>query len=760
MIKHFGKYLILVGITFFTAAPYAPAANDKPGVPESSASSKTAISARTEGQDGKNSSRTLSDFKFPSYLVAKLLQDVHFAQHQISEDMAKEWITMYMQGLDYNRMYFTQADQDSFMQKYAPGLPASTANGDLTAADEIYQVFQQRLKDRYAWIQNRFKKPFDFTADEYFSPDRSKASWPKDNAEADTLWNGRLKYDILGDKLTSKKPNDALKDIQKRYDRTYKLQNELEADDLAQIYLSALASVYDPHSQYLSPDSMEDFNISIKLSLFGIGAVLTTEDGYCTIKEIVPGGPADLDKRLKENDKIVGVAQGDKPYVDVVDMKLRNAVKMIRGEKGSVVRLNVIPADATDPSVRKEVRLVRDKINLSASRAKGQIIDQPALDGKTLKVGVIDISSFYGDADGDIVDGTGDAAHARSVTSDVLDLINQMKAQNIDGLIIDLRKNGGGLLDEAIRLSGLFIDKGPVVQVKDQKGKVRVFDDEKAGVAYKGPLLILTSRQSASASEIFAGAMQNYGRAVIVGDASTHGKGTVQAVIELSRFLQSKQGEPANAGALKLTIQQFYLPNGSSTQNKGVVPDVSLPSPNDYLPIGEASLPHALPWAEVSPATGFKPLVNQPADWAMRLREASQSRVATNPDYKYLREDIDQFRLKLNDKRVSLNENKRLEEKKEKEASLELRKKERLARGATEPKSVPLYLTDATESDKAIAKKLTDPDDEDIAEDTSLADLTRDLHLLESLRILADWMALKANPDTALVAKKAPTPAS
>jgi len=751
MLKTLGFRLFLphfIALLVLTAAPWAPAANDE--------NSKSQIGESAPSKSG----RTLADFRSPEILVSKLLQDVHFAQHPIDQNMAKEWISMYMQGLDYNRMYFTQGDLESFQAKYAPSLATAAGNGDLAAAGEIYSVFQQRLNDRYAWLQDRFKKPFDFTADEYFSPDRSKASWPKDKAEADALWNARLKYDILQDKLTSKKAIDAVKDIQKRYDRTYKLLSELEADDIAQLYLTALASVYDPHSSYLSPDSMEDFNISIKLSLFGIGAVLTTEDGYCVIKEIVPGGPADLDKHLKENDKIVGVAQGDKPFVDVVDMKLRNAVKLIRGEKGTVVRLNVLPADATDPSVRKEVKLVRDKINLSASRAKGEIIDQPGLDGKTLKLGVIDISSFYGDADGDIVDGTGASAHARSVTSDVLDLINQMKAQNIDGLVIDLRRNGGGLLDEAIRLSGLFIDKGPVVQVKDQKGKIRVFDDEKAGVAYKGPLLILTSRMSASASEIFAGAMQNYGRAVIVGDSSTHGKGTVQAVIELSRFLQSQEGTPANAGALKLTIQQFYLPNGSSTQNKGVVPDISLPSPNDYLPIGETSLPHALPWAEVPPAPGFKPLVNLPVDWAARLREASQARIATNPDYKYLREDIDEFRAKLNDKKVSLNENKREEEKKTKDAELDVRKKERLARGTPDPKATVLYLSDATPADKEASKKNLDADDDDSVDDTSLSQLTRDLHLLESLRILADWMALKANPDTALVAKKAPTPAS
>jgi len=763
MIKHFGQYLLLLGITFINAAPFATAAD--PTIPVEQ-ETKTLLPkdaptppSKSDTVGPKTQNRTLADFKFPTYLVSKLLQDVHFAQHPINENMAKDWLNMFMQGLDYNRMYFTQSDLDSFQQKYAAGLAAAAANGDLSAADDIYKVFQQRLKDRYTWIQGRFKKPFDFSGDDYFSPDRSKAAWVKDNAEADLLWAGRLKYDILQDKLTSKKAVDAVKDIQKRYDRTYKLLNELEADDLAQIYLSALSSIYDPHSQYLSPDSMEDFNISIKLSLFGIGAVLTTEDGYCVIKEIVPGGPADLDKKLKENDKIVGVAQGNKPFVDVVDMKLRNAVKLIRGEKGSIVRLNVLPSDATDSSTRKEVSLTRDKINLSASRAKGQIIDQPGLDGKTLKVGVIDVSSFYGDADGDIMDGTGAAAHARSVTSDVLDLINQMKAQNVEGLVIDLRRNGGGLLDEAIRMSGLFIDKGPVVQVKDQKGKITVFEDEKPGVAYKGPLVILTSRMSASASEIFAGALQNYGRAVVVGDASTHGKGTVQAVIELSRFLQSKQGAPANAGALKLTIQQFYLPNGSSTQNKGVVPDVSLPSPNDFLPIGEASLPHALPWSEVPVAAHFKPLVNIPADWANRLREASQSRIATNPDYKYLREDIEDFRAKLNDKRVSLNETKRQEEKKEKEMSTEARKKERLTRGIPTPKSVPLYLTDATEADKATVKK-PESDDDEVIEDNSLIQLTRDLHLLESLRILADWMALKANPDTALVVKKVPTPAS
>jgi carboxyl-terminal processing protease len=743
-------------------------------------------------------------FKAGSILTARLLEQLHFTQHPVDPSMADEWLKSYMQSLDYSRMFFLQGDYDALEKKLAPVMVQQAKEGDVAAALEVYDLFKQRVKARAAWVQDRLKKPFNFGADDYFSPDRSKADWPKTAAEADTLWEERLKFELLQDKLADKpvadadkdkdkpkaadtkgkdgkpvqkdakaatpdkdkdvktadkkaEPEDPVQKLARRYDSSVKLLTEFDEDEIIRNFLSSLTMLYDPHSQYLSPNDLEDFSITIKLSLVGIGAVLTTEDGYCVVKEIVPGGPADKDKQIKINDKIEAVAQGDGIWTDIRDMKLRNAVRLIRGEKGTVVRLKVIPGDATDPATRKEIKLVRDKIDLSASRAKGEVIEQTGPDGKKMKMGVIELTSFYGDgAD----DPSSDGQAKRSVTDDVKELIAKLNAQGIQGLVIDLRRNGGGLLDEAVRLTGLFIDHGPVVQVKDQKGKIRVLEDDVPGVSYKGPLVVLTSRQSASASEIFAGALQDYHRAVIVGDASTHGKGTVQAVVELGRFFPPQDGKQTNAGALKLTIQQFYLPGGASTQNRGVVSDIPLPSPNDYLEIGESSLPHALPWSQVSPAIDEKgPKAKETPAWITELRKLSEKRIATSQDYKYLLEDIERFREKLSEKKVSLNEDKREEEKKEADARADARKKERAARTAQDTKITPVLLDGAVGQDKSTG--LEDELEGKSPEEESLDAFAADLHLMESLRILSDWIGIQIKKqDSAVATTATPPPAS
>jgi carboxyl-terminal processing protease len=739
-----------------------------------------------------------AQFKAGSILTARLLEQLHFTQHPVDPSMADEWLKSYMQSLDYSRMFFLQSDFTDLEKKLAPTMVQNAKTGDVEAALQVYDLFKQRIKARAAWVQERLKKPFDFTKDDYFSVDRSKADWPKTEADADLLWEQRMKFELLQDKLadkpsetdkdkdksaapkgkdakapvkdaktvvTSDKDKDKAADDKKvvedpvqklarRYESSTKLLTEFDEDEIIRNYLSSLTMLYDPHSQYLSPNDLEDFSITIKLSLVGIGAVLTTEDGYCVVKEIVPGGPADKDKQIKVNDRIEAVAQGDGAWTDIRDMKLRNAVRLIRGEKGTAVRLKVIPGSPADTTTRKEIKLVRDKIDLSASRAKGEVIEQTGPDGKKMKMGVIELTSFYGDG-GD--DPGADAGAKRSVTDDVKELIGKLNSQGIEGLVIDLRRNGGGLLDEAVRLTGLFIDHGPVVQVKDQKGKIRVLEDDAPGVAYKGPLVVLTSRQSASASEIFAGALQDYHRAVIVGDASTHGKGTVQAVVELGRFFPPQDGKQTNAGALKLTIQQFYLPGGASTQNRGVVSDIPLPSPNDYLEIGESSLPHALPWSQVAPAIDEKG--NKPTpDWIASLRKMSEKRVATSQDYKYLVEDIERFRQKLSDKKVSLNETKRTEEKKEDDARADARKKERAARVAQDTKITPVLLDGAVGQDKSTA--LEEELEGGGPEEGSIDAFAADLHLMESLRILSDWVGITIKKqDSAVAATNSHPPA-
>lgn len=748
--------------------------------------------------------------------VAQLLQQYHFAKQPLDEARAARWIKAYMEALDYNHMIFYQGDLDLFVEKFAHDLPQRTLRGDTRVAFQIFYAFKQRLDERMQWVFARLKKPFDLTKEDHYEIDRSQANWPKDMADANALWERRLKFDLLQEKMTAlsaakaqkkeQQNNDAnsndkdenganengngaqsnketkegkgvksaeangnkkpLKSreapeqaILKRYERFQKNAQEYDAEDLIQTYLSALASLYDPHSQYMSPTTLDDFAINMKLELVGIGAVLSSEDGYCTIREIIPGGPADLDKRLQVNDKIIAVGQGASgSYLDIVDMKLRNAVKLIRGEKGTIVRLKIIPSDAGDLSARKEISLVRDKIELTAQQANAQIIDQEKADGTKYRLGVIELPSFYGEV------GTADGeTPSSSSTADVELLIEELKKHDINGLVLDLRRNGGGLLDEAISLTGLFIGKGPVVQVRDQNGNVKVRSSTQKTPAYTGPLIVLTSRNSASASEIVAGALQNYNRAIIVGDKSTHGKGTVQAVVELARFMPPITfggNRNARAGALKLTIQKFYLPNGHSTQNRGVVPDISLPSLNDYLKIGEADAPNALPWDEIR-SSRFRVMSLNPPGIIELLHQRSNERVEKSPIFGLIAQDIVKVRERLESGKISLVESKRIEEKKIEEA-----RRDKLKEFQKEyaPKEVKLsyYIIKqgdnkrprVEETDKPLAslarRRSLEPDEEEQeTEDPQSNSYMRDVYLQETINIFTDWLdALKQKTGT------------
>jgi C-terminal peptidase prc len=424
---------------------------------------------------------------------------------------------------------------------------------------------------------------------------------------------------------------------------------EIESLDLAEMFLSTLARLYDPHSTYFSSDTYEDFNIQMRLQLVGIGAMLSLEDDVCVVKEIVPGGPADISKLIKPNDKIISVGQVGAEPVEIIGMKLRKIVDLIRGGKGTKVHLSIQPADATDSSVRREVVLTRDVVKLDSARAFGAIFEVPDAEGNLAPIGVITLPTFYGP------DGSagGPDSEQTSATGDVAKLIAQMQAAGIKGLVLDLRRNGGGLLSEAIDLTGLFIQRGPVVQVQSYYREIKVDEDEDPRIAYSGPLAVLVSRFSASASEIVAGALQNYGRAVVVGDSSTHGKGTVQTVVEMRNVIPSLARAPVKTGAAKFTVQKFYLPSGSSTQLKGVIPDITLPSIDDYLPIGEKDLPHALVWDEI-PSSFFdgKPLAPSVLS---PLRDSSVARQQQLEEFSYLRKSIDFFKSKQEQKQVSLN---------------------------------------------------------------------------------------------------------
>ena len=753
-------------------------------------------------------------------LVQKLLQDHHFAGKPLTEEKAKDWIKAYMESLDYNHAFFLQTDLQAFQNTYATQLSELTQRGDITPAFDIFAIFNDRVRERLAWIKKRLLLPFDFTTAQSYEIDRTKVGWPTDAIAADELWERRLKFDVLREKLVpqskiakeKKKPEETpLTTVTKRYDRLVKNLEEYDSEEITQLYLTALASLYDPHSSYMSVDTLADFAIGIKLALCGIGAVLSSEDGYCVIKELVPGGPADLDARLKVGDKIIGVAQGEGgAFDDIVDMKLRNAVKKIRGPKKTIVRLQVVPVGSS-AGEQREIQITRDEVKLAAQQASAAVYDIPKTEapiqakriasatppaapsppsgswfhelrdrfGKkpeentpslattpttipeilpgAWRIGVIDLPSFYGEVGGAESSASGNGATPRSTSQDVEVLLKKLNQAKVDGVILDLRKNGGGLLDEAVTMTGLFIDQGPVVQVRDGKGTVIQRTDDTAGETYRGPLLVLTGRRSASASEIAAGALQNYGRALIVGEKSTHGKGTVQAVVELGKFLQKPDKSIPQAGAVKLTIQKFYLPNGHSTQNRGVVPDISIPSPLDYMKIGEADLPNALPWDEIGPSR-FSALVLDPSLRVM-LTEKSKERLAHNKDMAFLQVDIEKVRTRLLAGTISLNETTRTEEKKAEDLRNEDRKKiEESIRKSSEPRS-RLVIDDKKGvilSDKDPKKKK--PTFEESADGetegiTDAIDLTETFELKEALNIMGDWLNIEASHRPGTIAK-------
>ncbi|TAL02907.1 MAG: tail-specific protease, partial [Verrucomicrobia bacterium] len=463
-----------------------------------------------------------------------------------------------------------------------------------------------------------------------------------------------------------------------RYHRNLRFFKEWDNEDVMQVYLTALAHVYDPHSDYFNASGSDNFSIGMSLSLFGIGAQLKSEDGYCTIDKLLPGGPAAKSGKIKERDRVVAVAQGDGPFEDVVEMSLNKAVRLIRGAKGSEVRLVLMPA--SDPTSRQTLALIRDEIKLEDQEAKARIIDMPVGDGKAARVGVIDLPSFYA-----TVDLTGERRNSerRSSTADVARLLKKLEAEKVEGVILDLRRNGGGSLEEAIGITGLFIKSGPVVQAKGpgKDSPVAIEEDRDGGKQlYDGPLILLTSRGTASASEIVAGALQDYGRALIVGDISTHGKGTVQNLNPLTPYVRPATPSATNdPGTLKLTIRKFYRAGGASTQLKGVMPDIVLPSIlNVAKDVGERAQENALEW-DTLPSTKFD-RVNLVAPYLAELLRRSNGRVATNRDFVYVREDIEKFRARQEDKTVSLNERERLQEKETDDTRQKARKQELLAR--------------------------------------------------------------------------------
>src|SRR3954447_15459301 len=693
--------------------------------------------------------------------VGRLLEEGHYTHQPLNDEMSRKFLRTYLELLDFSHLFFTQQDVDALTAKYGSTVDDDVLLGNLKPAYEIYDLYQRRVDDRLGKIKQLLKDPVDFKSDASIELSRQKAAWPKDMAEADQLWKGRIASELLQEKLSEHPIEPGPQLVARRYERLARNVHEEDRDEQVKLFLDALAQSYDPHSEYLSKADLKNFSINMGLSLVGIGAMLRTEDGYAKIESLVPGGPAQRAGSIKVGDRITAVAQGTAEFADVRDMRLDKVVEQIRGKKGTKVRLLVIPADSPDPSKRKTIELVRDEIKLKDQEARADIIIKKNENGDPVKLGWITLPSFYADMD----------KHQKSTTKDVLMLLKRLKKENIQGLVVDLRRNGGGSLEEAIALTGLFLKSGPIVQTKGSNGNIVVSSDPDPGVAYGGPLVVLISRQSASASEIFAAALQDYGRALIVGDTTTFGKGTVQTILEIGRFTSLLGSHSDEDGALKLTIQKFYRVAGGSTQLHGVASDIVVPSLSDLPEFGEGALKNALPYDEVTKAKYTKWSDNHSL-FIDQIRRRSEERVKNNPEFHYVMEDMNRLRHKIDENRISLNEDARKKELADDKLRKETRSKERLARNQEEPSiyrvtldtvdkpnlQLIMYPGKLAEAKKNGVTLKVDPEaasdaDSDLVGGTDsqgdskdpVIDPERD----EALNILADFVELSRGPKTA-----------
>src|SRR6266436_200566 len=663
--------------------------------------------------------------------VGRLLEEGHYTHQQLNAEMSQKFLRNYLELLDFSHLFFTQKDVDALTGKYGTALADDVLLGNLKPAYEIYDLYQKRVDERVAKIKELLKQPMDFKTDATVELRREKAPWPKDEAEADELWRGRIASELVQEKLSEHPIEPGPQLVGRRYDRIARNVHEENREEQVKLYLDALAQTYDPHSEYLSKADFKNFNIQMGLSLVGIGAMLRTEDGYAKIESLVTGGPAQVDGRLKVGDRITAVGQGQSEFVDVRDMRLDKVVEMIRGKKGTKVRLLAIPANASDPSQRKSVDLVRDEIKLKDQEARADIIIKKDENGNPVKLGWLTLPSFYADMD----------RHSKSTTRDVLALLKRLKKENIGGLVIDLRRNGGGSLEEAISLTGLFLKSGPIVQTKGSNGNIVISSDPDSGISYSGPLVVLTSRQSASASEIFAAALQDYGRAVIVGDKNTFGKGTVQTILPIGRFASLLGSHSDEDGALKLTIQKFYRVAGGSTQLHGVASDIILPSLSDLPEFGEGALKNALSYDEV-PKAKYTKWSDTHSLFIDQLRRRSEERVKNDPDFHYVMEDMNRSRHKIDENRISLNEDTRKKEVADDKPHLQLIMYPGKLAEAKKNGTVPKVDSDAApDADSDLPDgATTDGDNKD-----PVIDAERD----EALNILADLVQLSNGPKTA-----------
>ena len=598
-------------------------------------------------------------------VISYVLDNNHYRKLKLNDSLSSAILDKYIKELDNNKSYFLSSDLKDF-EKFRFTIDDLTRNENIEPAYEIYNVFRNRYKERMAFVMsNLINQEFDYSIDEYYETDRDKESWANSVSELNDIWRKIIKNQALSLKLTGKNHEEIKEVLKKRYERFNKSVSQFTGEDVFGIYMNSITEAYDPHTNYLSPKASALFKQSMSLSLEGIGAQLQTENDYTKIARIMPGGPAEKSDLIHNNDLIIGVAQGtDGEMVDVIGWRIDEVVKLIKGPKGTTVRINILPSPTGVNGPSKEIVLVRDKIKLEDQEAKRSIINYQS-DGRDLKLGVINLPNFYMDFD-EYQKGN---LEYKSTTRDVKRLIGELQAEGVDGIVMDLRNNGGGSLAEAIDLTGLFIKEGPVVQVKNSAGRVEVGLDDDKQVIYSGPLIVLTNRFSASASEIFAGAIQDYKRGVIVGE-STFGKGTVQQVLDLKRFILDKE----EVGELKLTFQKFYRVTGSSTQHKGVSPDIKLPSALGESQYGESSNPSALPWDVIS-ATPFQKVTDVNDKVLSGLSKSYLDRVKFDNSLKKYVAETEELKKNLAQTKISLNESVRKVEMEEAEKSKALNEK-------------------------------------------------------------------------------------
>ncbi len=581
-------------------------------------------------------------------VVMSLIRHEHLSKHTLDDEISERGLESFLKTLDPMKMYFSQSDADDFMKR-KHDLDDMLKKKDISFGYTVFNRFLGRIDERVKMIDGLLKEEFDFSIDEEMLTDRDLVQYAQNEEESLDRWRRRIKYDLLVLKGDKKEGDEARDKLRRRYQSFAKRMHQTDGDELLEWYLTSITSSYDPHTTYMSKSTLENFRIQMRLNLEGIGAALQPIDGYTTVSKIIPGGAADEHGKLKPEDRIVSVGQGEEgEMVDVVDMKLGDVVQLIRGDAGTVVRLGVIPAGSAETKIYS---ITRAKIELKDSEARGEIIEEGKKpDGSPVRIGVIDLPSFYMDmeAAGKGID------NYKSTTVDVKRILGDFSEKEVDIVVLDLRRNGGGSLTEAIELTGLFIESGTVVQVKDSEGHIQPYEDRDRGMSWDGPLVVVTSKFSASASEILAGAVQDYRRGLVVGDSATHGKGTVQSLLELGKQL-FRIPNPPNLGALKITMQQFYRPNGDSTQQRGVLADVTLPSISDHMDVSESDLDYAIEFEKI-PAARY-PRYNMVAPEIIQAaKNRSEARISESEDFAKLIRNIERYKAQKEKKKVSLNE--------------------------------------------------------------------------------------------------------